>query len=135
MQGIETRLKTIQVNGQNMRTAPYLPDQVNPPMAVVGVPPIPRYHGTFTHGKFELDVPVIVLVSKVVDRIDQATLAAFADIDGTLSVHKAIEGDRTLGGAVDDCIVVSFRPLGNEEVGAIGYYGGEFTLHVVAAGS
>lgn len=135
MTGIETRLKTIQVGGQNMRTAPYLAEQVNPPVALVSVPPIPNYHGAFAHGKFFLDVTVTVLVSKASDRIDQPLLATFADISGTNSVHAAIEGDRTLGGIADDCIVASFRPLGNQEVGAIGYYGGEFTLHVKVSGA
>lgn len=131
MAGIETRLKTI----PGLRTAPYVPDQVNPPIAVVGVPPIPNYHATFAHGKFVLDVPVTVLVSKAVDRIDQPAMAAYADIASTNSIHAAIEGDQTLGGAVDNAVVSDFRPLGNDEVGAIGYYGGVFTVKVICSGA
>jgi len=130
MQGIGTRLATI----SGLRVTAYLTDQVNPPAAVVGVPPIPDYHRTFAHGKFMLEVPVTVLVSKVVDRIDQPSMASFADISGTNSIHAAIEADRTLGGAVDDCIVANFTPLGQDEVGALGYYGGVFTLRVIASG-
>jgi len=131
MLGIETRLKTI----SGLRTFPYIPDAVNPPVAVVGVPPIPNYHGTFAHGAFTLDIPVTVLVSKSVDRIDQPAMAAYADISGANSIHAAIEGDQTLGGAVQNAIVSDFRPLGNDEVGAIGYYGGVFTVKVICSGS
>ena len=130
MQAIGTRLATI----SGLRVTAYVSDQVNPPAAVVGVPPIPDYHRTFAHGKFMLDIPVTVLVSKVVDRIDQPSMATFADISGTNSIHAAIEADRTLGGTVDDCIVVNFAPLGQDEVGALGYYGGVFTLRVIASG-
>jgi len=130
MQAIGTRLSTI----SGLRVTAYVSDQVNPPAAVVGVPPIPQYHGTFAHGKFQLEIPVTVLVSKVVDRIDQPALAAFADISGTNSIHAAIEADKTLGGTVDNCIVASFRPLGLDEVGALGYYGGEFVLRIIASG-
>ncbi len=131
MTGLETRLKTI----PNLRTAPYVPDQVNPPQAIVGVPPIPNYHGAFAHGIFHLDVPVTVLVNKVVDRLDQPAMAAFADIAGTNSIHAAIEGDKTLGGAVSSATVTDFRPLGNDEVGVLGYYGGVFTIKIVCNGA
>lgn len=131
MTAVETRLKTIAV----LNTAPFVPDQVNPPQAVVGVPPINQYHGAFAHGKFMLEIPVTVLVSRAYDAIGQPALAAFADIAGTNSIHAAIEADRTLGGAVDDCIVFSFRPLGNDEVGVLGYYGGEFILRISATGA
>lgn len=131
MSGIETNLKTI----SGLRTAAYLADQINTPMAVVAVPDIPEYRGTFRRGKFTVDVSVHILVSASLDRAGQTLLASYADVSGSNSIPNAIEVDRTLGGAVDDCAVISFRTLRLEEVGVIGYYGGVFTVRVVARGA
>lgn len=130
MQGIEARLATI----SGLRVDDLTPDQISPPFAFVGVPPISAYHGTFGRGKFALEPTVTVLVSAGWSRTGQLALAAYANPTGASSVITAIEGDKTLGGVVDDCIVVDFRPLGAEEVGLIGYYGGVFGLRVVASG-
>ncbi|WP_157251116.1 hypothetical protein [Nonomuraea typhae] len=131
MQGIEARLATI----AGLRVDDVVPDQINPPAALVGVPPIPTYHQTMGRGRFMLEPTVTVLVSAAVDRAGQLALAGYANPTGPLSVLAAIEGDRTLGAVVEDCIVIDFRPLGLEEVGQIGYYGGVFTLRVIALGT
>lgn len=131
MQGIETRLATI----TGLRVNDVIPDQINPPQAIVGVPPIPRYHATMQRGRFQLEPTVTVLVSAALDRVGQEALAEYANPTGAKSIITAIEADKTLGGVVDDCIVTSFRPLGLEEVGLIGYYGGVFDLQVIAQGS
>lgn len=131
MAGIETRLKTI----TGLRTAAYAADQVNPPMAIVAPPAIDNYRATFARGQFVLEPEVYVLVSASLDRVGQTALAGFASPVGAGSIPAAIEGDRTLGGVVSDCVVQSFRPLGVEEVGVIGYYGGVFTLMVIANGA
>lgn len=131
MQGIEARLKTI----SGLRVTSYVADQINPPQAVVGVPPIESYRATMQRGRFVLQPQVYVFVSAVLDRVGQSQLAAFADVSGATSIPAAIEGDRTLGGLVEDCVVDSFRPLGMEEVGLIGYYGGVFELRVIAPGA
>lgn len=130
MQGIEARLETI----SGLRVSHVVPDQVNPPQAIVGVPPIPRYHQSMQRGKFDLEPTVTVLVSAGLDRAGQQNLAAYADPTGDKSIIVAIEGDRTLGSVVDDCIVISFEPLGLQEVGLIGYYGGRFALRAIASG-
>lgn len=130
MTGIEERLATI----DGLRTAAYVADQINPPQAVIGVPPIPSYRLTMKRGLFQLEPQVFILVSAALDRIGQAALAGFANVTGPTSIPAAIEGDRTLGGIVDDCVVDSFRPLGWEEVGLIGYFGGVFGLRVIASG-
>ena len=101
---------------------------------MVGVPPIDDYWTSMKRGAFELSPTVMVLTSTAIDRAGQRSLAAFADPTGSSSVVAAIHGDRTLGGTVDSCHVQSFRPLGIDEVGTVGYYGGIFTLYVVAAG-
>lgn len=130
MQGINTRLATI----TGLRTDAGIPDQINPPQAIVGVSAVPNYHEAFKHGLMRFDPTVTILVSKAYSRTSEIMLASYVDPTGATSIHAAIEADRTLGGVVDDCIVESFRPMNAEEVGLIGYVGGVFQLRVLAKG-
>jgi hypothetical protein len=132
IQAIETRLQTI----SGLRTNDISPGQITPPCAIVGIPPIPSYHATFgVGGRWRIEPTVTVLTSMAMDRAGQQKLLAYADRSGSNSIFAAIEADRTLGGTVEDCVVDSFRPLGQSEVGEIGYYGGVFDLRVIAPGS
>lgn len=131
MVGIQTRLQTI----SGLRTDTGSTAQVNPPMAIVALPAIENYHAAFAHGKVSLRPEVTILVSDAYSRTADLLLAAYVDPVGAKSIHAAIEGDKTLGGVVDDCIVVSFRPVSREEFGLIGYYGGIFTLQLIATGA
>lgn len=130
MTGIETALKTI----SGLRVAAYVADQINPPQAIVGVPPIPNYRETFGRGVWSLAPTVTVLVSATLDRPGQLALASYADVTGARSIPAAIESDTTLNSEVCSCTVTSFRPLGLEQVGLLKYYGGVFSLSVVAKG-
>ena len=132
MAGVETRLATI----SGLRTKDVSPTQIVAPCAFVSVPSIPEYRITMGRGRYRLSMSVVVLVATGgPDRAAQLKLASYADVTGADSIPAAIEGDKTLGGTVENCIVEEFRPLGTEEVGALGYYGGIFGLSVVAAGS
>lgn len=131
MQGIRSRLATI----SNLETREYLPDQIMPPIAIVGVPPITEYRTTFGRGRFTLEPTVTILVSARMDQAGQTDLAKYADVQGATSIPAAIEGDRTLGGVVEECWVLSFRPMGMEDLGRIGYYGGVFNLRTIAEGT
>lgn len=132
MDGLETRLATI----SGLRVSDISPGQISPPCAIVGVPPVTNYHATFGSGRMTLDdITVTVLVSAAVDRVGQKRLAGYANPTGSTSVKAAVEADKTLGGVVDDCIVVSFRPFGLDEVGVIGYFGGVFQLRAIAIGA
>ena len=130
MDGIGTRLATI----AGLRVAAYVPDQVNPPQAVVDFPGVIDYHAAFAHGIFRFDPTVTILVSQSIDRVGNKALGNYASPTGTNSIHAAIEGDRSLGGVVDDCFVVDFRRMTQEEFNGLGYYGGVFTLRVLAKG-
>ena len=131
MEAIETSLETI----PGLRTSEYVPDQLNPPQAVVDFPGEIVYHGTFAHGKYVFEPTITILVSRTVDRIGTAALAAYASPSGTNSIHLAIEADQTLGGVVDNCVVLNFRRLGQQEIDALQFFGGLFTLRVIAAAS
>lgn len=130
MDGIATNLRTI----SGLRVTAYVPDQINPPQAVVDFPGEIDYHASFQHGKFAFEPSVTIIVGQAIDRVGTAALAAFASPTGTQSIHTAIEADRTLGGVVDDCIVVGFRRMTQEDVTGLGFYGGTFTLRVMASG-
>lgn len=130
MLGVEARLKTV----PGLRTSAIVPDQINPPVAIVGVPPIESYWETMRRGTYVIELTVTVLVSAAIDRVGQMLLAEYASPVGERSIPAAIEADRTLGGVAQECVVDSFRPLGLEEYGAIGYYGGAFGLRAAASG-
>lgn len=131
MGGVETRLATI----SGLNTGDVSPSQVTPPYAFVSVPQIDNYHATMGRARITLPLQVTVLVSAAADRDGQLKLAGYANPTGATSVVTAVEGDKTLGGLVEDCIVRSFRPLGLDEVGAIGYFGGVFDLAVISLGA
>lgn len=118
-----------------LRSEPEIVGRIDPPFLLVGVPPIPDYRATFTRGKvFITDWPLYVLTSAKVDRIGQKALSEYVDWKGAKSVIASLENDKTLGGIVTDLAVTSSRPLGLDEVGIIGYFGGELRLTVEVPG-
>ena len=131
MDGLEARLATI----PGLRVSDVSPGQINPPCAVVGVPDIPDYRLTFSNGYAALTFTVTVFTSAALDRVGQKALAGYADFTGAGSVRTAIEGDKTLGGVAQDVTVDSFRPLGLEDVAAIGFFGGVFAVRVITTGA
>ena len=107
----------------------------NASVAIVGIPAIPSYRSTMRRGRYELTVPVTVLVSKTVTRVAIRKLLAFANQTGDASIRAALEDvDKTLGGVVEECVVDTFDSLGDEQVGLIGYYGGLWPVRIVASG-
>lgn len=124
---IETQLATI----PGLRTSDYAPGQITPPQALILAPPITSYHVGYGDRRPILEVQVTVLVSAALDRIGQLQLADYADPDSATSIPKAIANNPTLDGVVGQCQVTSFEPLGSEDVGLLGYFGGRFTCRVV----
>ncbi|GIH07422.1 hypothetical protein Rhe02_54890 [Rhizocola hellebori] len=131
MTNLDARLQTV----TGLNSTPEVPTQGTPPFAFVGVPLIPNYHLTMNKARVELRPTITLLVGKGTNRSGQFQLARYANPAGEYSIQAAIEGDRTLGGACEECVVESFRPLGSEEMGVLGYFGGQFTLLVVARGN
>jgi hypothetical protein len=128
MEGLETRLATI----EGLRVSGHVPGQVNPPQVVIGVPAVPDYMaGLAGRTRSGMAWSLTVFTSTALDRIGQQWLARLADPTGQWSIPRTISEDRTLGGLVSDCLVASFEPLGLEDVGVIGYYGGRFTLRLL----
>lgn len=126
MEGVATALSPI----PGLRTSDHVPGQINPPQAVVMVPPV-DYDQGFGRTRADLIVTVTVLVSAAMDQQGQHLLAGYAEISGDQSVKAAIEKDRTLGGVVEDCRVSRFNPIGLTNYGSLAYIGGEFRIPVM----
>ncbi|MEV6633881.1 hypothetical protein AB0M54_24330 [Actinoplanes sp. NPDC051470] len=129
-EAVETRAKTI-----GLRSKAERPGSIDPPFLMVGVPPIPDYRATFGRGEVIIpNWPLTVLTSAEVDRVGQKKLAEYLSWTGPKSLIRALENEPTLGGVVIDLSCQSSRPLGVEEVGLIGYFGGELLITVEVSG-
>jgi len=126
LRGIQGRLQTI----EGLRTPDFTPDTIMPPTAIVPLPSI-DYRNGLGRSRMQLQGSILLFTSKGWTRTGQEQLARFASLDDDLSIVKAIDGDRTLGGACGDCTVATFRQLTDEEFGEIGYCGGLFTLNIL----
>jgi hypothetical protein len=107
---------------------------IKPPHAIVGVPAIVDYRKAVAGARLDLEVPIILLTSSAFDETGALRLAEYSTPSGDRSLFRAIESNRTLGGIVEQAMIRDFRPLGADEYGQIGYYGGEFTCAVMVRG-
>jgi hypothetical protein len=121
--GLATRLATI----TGLRTAATMPDLPNPPIAVV-TPVTVTYDTAFAKGMQTYSFNVTVIVGRADERTAQNSLDGFVSSTGTKSVKLAIEGDKTLGGAVFDTRVVEMRTYGALSYGEVTYIAAEFTV-------
>lgn len=121
--GIATRLATI----TGLRNAATVPDNPNPPIAVV-LPNSIDYHTAFAKGMQTYSFTVILIVGRVDERTAQNRLDAFVSSTGANSIKLAIEGDKTLGGAAFDVIVTEMRNYGQLSIGEVVYLSAEFTV-------
>jgi hypothetical protein len=136
MSGIETRLETI----TGLRASDTSPDAIEVPSgggyAVVGLPEVVNFHRTMGNGRIEPEFSVTVFVSAAAPRrVGQLLLADYLNPAGATSIRAAIEGDKSLGGAVHDCVVMRARVIGVAKVGEIEYLAAEWTLQTIALGA
>jgi hypothetical protein len=125
--GIATNLATI----TGLRTSAFMPDNPNPPIAVV-MPSSVSYDDTFHRGMQTYVFNVLVIVGRVDERTAQSNLDAFVSGTGSSSVKRAIEVDKTLGGKAFDTRVTEMRNYGQLSIQDILYLTGEFTVLVYA---
>ena len=125
--GIAANLGTI--NG--LRTSSYVPDQINPPVAVV-MPSSISYDRAMHRGLDEYAFTVTVLVGRADERTAQTLLDDYCNPTGSSSVKTAIESDRTLGGAAKDCRVTDMRGISPVLIGDTTYLTAEFVVSVYA---
>ena len=125
--GLATRLATI----TGLRSGPTIPDNVNPPYAIVA-PTSVDYHRAFSNALSTYNFTVTVVVGRVSERTSQNSLDAYCSPTGTSSIRVAIEADRTLGGVVFDTIVTGMRNYGSVVLGENTYLAAEFDIAVQA---
>jgi hypothetical protein len=126
--GIATNLATV----SGLRTAATVPDQINPPVAVV-MPTSITYDTAFARsGGDEYEFSVMVIVGRVDERMAQNKLDAYCSGSGTQSIKEAIQSNRTLGGQAFDCRVTSLRSYNQISVADVTYLAAEFVVQVYA---
>jgi hypothetical protein len=125
--GLATNLATI----TGMRTSTQIPEQPQPPVAIITVNSI-NYDTTFGRGLDEYLLTVTVIVSRADGRNAQNLLDQYCASSGTLSVKSAIELDRSLGGSANDCRVTGLSTYGNLTIGETNYLAGEWSVTVFA---
>ena len=127
--GLANRLTTI----TGLRSSAYIPDNPQPPVAVV-MPGRITYDTAFGRGSDEYQFTIMLIVGRVADRASQTTLDGYCESSGTRSVKAAIEGDRSLGGKALDCRVTEMANQGSLAIGDVTYHTAEFNVSVIAAG-
>jgi hypothetical protein len=127
--GLATRLATI----TGLRSSAYIPDNPQPPVAVV-MPGRIQYDTAFGRGSDEYLFTIMLIVGRVADRASQTNLDAYCASSGSASVKAAVEGDRTLGGKALDCRVTEMTNQGSLAIGDVTYHTAEFSVTVIAAG-
>lgn len=110
-QGIATNLATI----PGLRVAAEIPDNPNPPIAVV-MPNTITYDEAFGRGTSQYNFTVTVIVGRASDRIAQRKLNDYAS-PGEQSVKAAIESDKTLSGTAFDVRCESLSNIGAVSLG------------------
>jgi hypothetical protein len=114
-----------------LRVADHLPEQVQPPMAVIQLQSV-TYHRAMRGGLSEWRYVISLVAGRMGDRAAQRQLDAWLSYDGAQSVRVAVEADPTLDGNASTLIVdemITVRPL---TIGDAAYMTCEFNVIVHA---
>lgn len=124
---LRTQLATNLATITGLRTSATMPDNPNPPIAVV-MPTGISYDDTFKRGMQTYSFIVLVIVGRVDERSAQNNLDGYVSSTGSSSIKLAIESDKTLGGNAFDTRVTEMRNYGPLSVGEVIYLSAEFTV-------
>lgn len=124
---IATNLGTI----SGLRTSPEMPDNPNPPIALVR-PVTVEYNQAFANGLTRYNFVVVVIVGRAEERTAQRSLDAFCSSTGSSSIKLAVESDKTLGGNAYDCRVTEMRNYTPIQLNEGTYLAAEFAVDVFA---
>lgn len=121
--GLKANLATI----TGLRTTDTVPDNVNPPMAVV-LPQSISYDDAFNRGMQTYTFAVLVIVHRASERTAQNSLDTYVSSTGSNSIKLAIESDKTLNGKAFDVRVTDVRNYGDITIGEVNYLSAEFVV-------
>ena len=127
--GLKTNLETI----SGLTAYEYVPDWIEPPIALVAPINSLNYDSTMARGADTYEIPVIVYISRIDAQLSQDSVDAYLASSGATSVKAAIESDPTLGGAAMSVRVISATDYGEYEVTqGTSFLGVTFNIEVIA---
>lgn len=124
--GLSANLQTI----DKLRVSEEIPDQVNPPQAVISLTTV-EYDQAFGQGLTIYRFLVTLIASRASDRWAQIRLDGYCS-NGDDSVKLAIESDKTLGGSAFDVRVTEMGNIGTISLDESMYLAAEFSVDVYA---
>ena len=113
-----------------IRCAPYVPDNINPPMAVVWDTGV-DYDLTLGRGADEWSYKVVLYVSRTAEVAAQKLLDTLREPTGATSLKTVVEANAGLAALVDYAAVRSVSPVEVVTVGQLEYLGVEWTIEIV----
>lgn len=115
-----------------LRCYDHVPEQINPPAAIVSLGA-----GTYDEdfdGAVEFEATILLLVSEGQGaKRAQAAFQEYLDPSGITSVAAAVHAVPTLSGVVDFARVVGWADPQSFDVGGINYVGVEVTVDLIAS--
>lgn len=122
--GLAANLATI----SGLRVSEEIPDQVNPPQAVISLTTV-EYDNAFKQGLTIYRFLVTLIASRASDRWAQIRLDGYCS-NGDDSVKLAIESDKTLSGSAYDVRVTEMGNIGTISLDESMYLAAEFSVDV-----
>lgn len=122
--GLGKNLATI----RGLRVSETIPDQVNPPVAVITLASV-EYDGALRGGLTTYTFTVTAIVGRMSERTAQRILDGYIS-PGDGAIKNAIESDRTLDGSAFDCRVEAMSNVGSVTIGDVNYLAADFTVTV-----
>ena len=127
MEEIATQLGTI----TGLRVHPEPPGTVDPPAAVVVFPDI-TFDATYGRGMDRLSLPVVLVISKAVDRVSRKQVTPYVSGSGSKSLKAVLEaGDYT----AFDSVAVQNVEFAVAPIGGIDFLTATFTLDIAGQGA
>ena len=125
--GLAANLATI----PGLRVAETIPDNPNPPIAVV-LPPSIQFDTSFGRGADTYTFVIALIVARSDERSSQIRMDGYCDPTGSSSIKTAIESDKNLGGAAMSLRVQEMRNYQSLAVGEVTYLSAEWVVQVIA---
>lgn len=133
VKGLRTAIATNLGSISGLRTSNFIPEMVNPPVAVVYPTGAPvEFHLASNNSSHQFYFEVMIVVGRADARSAQDDLDEYISTTGTKSAFLAIELDRTLGGLAQDCVARRVSSYGSTEINNIEYLAATIQVDVIA---
>lgn len=127
MEAVGDRLATI--TGLRVHKEP--PSIVNPPAAVVVFPDV-TFDATYGRGMDTLSLPVVLVISKAVDRVSRQQVTPYISGSGSKSIKAVLESGTY---TALDVVRVASVEIAVAPIGAVDYLTATFTLDIAGRGA